>query len=698
MAGVTLTTKLQGAQEAASGLAALGQQAATASTATAKAAQSSTKAFTEFRMIIRDVTQTVAGMAALMSLFARNNSELQGKLEAVAISLTAVAQATRVLMGAVKLTVTLVGGFVGAIVAAIAIGVALIANWDKVKAAASVVWGSIGKYLKEIWSGLGEIAHGLGNIIIGMLDVDVSKLMPSWQGVVTFLQGVWDGLVSSAKGLGKILTSAFSGDSEGVKQGWAEFKGGGQQLADAFKPVAVAVKEAFDNPMMKAGTDLMVSGAKRVGTAAMGMYETTKKAASDAATTIYNSYLGGNEKRRALEEATADYELRIGKITYAQRISLLEKERAEVGKNAQERLRLTGKIADTSEQAFSKQVEQLKFTALSTDEYIVALKSLDASLDLTKDTGVLVHKKIREELSRLRSETEEFWRQVSKDAKFSSLDATKSVYGVWTQTFEDIFTGAKGFGDGITDLFRGIGKAIMAELAKAVAGKIFPIIAGPGTPIGGLLEGLGGLFGGGKVTAGGTPAGGTKQAAQATDQLALSATDASLAANQASAGMQQVGSTAAGTSGAMSQTTMASLQAAGALVGFAAFLTALSSGSSRSKGLGLVGMIAGAALAFASGGSSLVIMQSAMAGGGIGATLGGMQHGGEQIVTRPTMIRVGEAGAERIRVTPLNGSAVGGSGGMVVQVQGPLVLNDIGMTQFTRSMMRVIQRESGRYG
>lgn len=78
--------------------------------------------------------------------------------------------------------------------------------------------------------------------------------------------------------------------------------------------------------------------------------------------------------------------------------------------------------------------------------------------------------------------------------------------------------------------------------------------------------------------------------------------------------------------------------------------------------------------------------------GGVGALF---QTGGERIVTRPTLIGVGEVGPERVQVTPLaNGRR--GTGGMTLVFQGPTILDDASFPQFERMVERAVARGNRR--
>lgn len=74
------------------------------------------------------------------------------------------------------------------------------------------------------------------------------------------------------------------------------------------------------------------------------------------------------------------------------------------------------------------------------------------------------------------------------------------------------------------------------------------------------------------------------------------------------------------------------------------------------------------------------------------------QHGGDLVVSRPTLMAVGERGAERVSVRPLAGGMAGaGGGGMTLNFAGPVVFDELTASQFVRRfVMPALNREYGR--
>lgn len=89
------------------------------------------------------------------------------------------------------------------------------------------------------------------------------------------------------------------------------------------------------------------------------------------------------------------------------------------------------------------------------------------------------------------------------------------------------------------------------------------------------------------------------------------------------------------------------------------------------------------------------------AGGGLGSIISGFfQTGGSRVFASPSLIAVGETGAERVTVSPLGGGRDGGGGGVYQFIfQGPVVTNSVGIDQFADLVSRRLgQLERRRFG
>ena len=74
---------------------------------------------------------------------------------------------------------------------------------------------------------------------------------------------------------------------------------------------------------------------------------------------------------------------------------------------------------------------------------------------------------------------------------------------------------------------------------------------------------------------------------------------------------------------------------------------------------------------------------------------GFFQHGANMVAARPTLLAVGEAGPERVRITPLGAHE---SAAQTIVFNGPTIMDEVGMRRFLRQVDRGIRRRSARYG
>ncbi len=116
------------------------------------------------------------------------------------------------------------------------------------------------------------------------------------------------------------------------------------------------------------------------------------------------------------------------------------------------------------------------------------------------------------------------------------------------------------------------------------------------------------------------------------------------------------------------------------------------------SGVGAVGGAVGWGVSGVAGGVGAI-------GGGIGGAIGsaggflGFAHGGSFLTQGPQMFMAGENGQERITVAPAGTSAVnkGGGGGMNYIFNGPVIMDSITATKFSRGQMSGINREAERF-
>jgi hypothetical protein len=278
-AAVQISAVLSGFDEVQSTFKELAQAATTASQAAAKAAEAASKsvelaqkklqegaqktssAFGGLRQSVSSFAATASGTAALLSIFARNNEQLQRSLEVVSIGMAAAGTAVRVLAAAMRFALTPIGLVVTAIGAAIAIAM----NWEVVSQtvtrAVQQVWTGLGTFFTRLFGGIGESARGLGQILLGALTFDperisagVSQLMAGFAdlkavGVDTW-QSVSTATVQAATATKDFLTSLVAVKEEIKAVGLTPQELGLAQLGEAWgnleKDIVAGQKAADD--------------------------------------------------------------------------------------------------------------------------------------------------------------------------------------------------------------------------------------------------------------------------------------------------------------------------------------------------------------------------------------------------------------------------------------------------------------------
>ena len=147
------------------------------------------------------------------------------------------------LFGGISSLITIIGSAVSvlggpltaAIAAIIAIGVALIANWDTVKQVAMDVWNAVKDFAVNCWNGIVNVWNSLVGWFSGIWDGakqaasdawDNVKQFASdawnnvkgiWDGVTGFFSGIWDGIKQSASDTWDGIKETFSGAIDGIK-------------------------------------------------------------------------------------------------------------------------------------------------------------------------------------------------------------------------------------------------------------------------------------------------------------------------------------------------------------------------------------------------------------------------------------------------------------------------------------------------
>jgi len=234
-----------------------------------------------------------------------------------------------------------------------------------------------------------------------------------------------------------------------------------------------------------------------------------------------------------------------------------------------------------------------------------------------------------------------------QNTEFETGAVLSNIRSDFQGTLASMFKGQQSFGEGVVSIWKGIADSILNELARIATNQIFQMIFGGGSGGGGLGGMLGGGGGFGSIL---------------------------------SMGAGILGSIYGGPAGGAAASSL--------------FGSIFSGGRAPGSGGGLNGPGAAASSGLFGG------MFSGGFSGGTSSVLGMGIHGmfatgGDSIVTRPSLIAVGETGPEQFSVRPLAGRA-GGKGGGGVTFSGINIIDDMSMAQFERRIARSMSSMAAR--
>ena len=126
------------------------------------------------------------------------------------------------LFGGISSLITIIGSVVSvlggpltaAIAAIIAIGVALIANWETVKQVAMDVWNAVKEFAVNCWNGIVGVWNGLVGWFSGIWNSAKEFASNAWNGIKQFASDAWNNI----KGVWDGVTGFFSGIWDGIKE------------------------------------------------------------------------------------------------------------------------------------------------------------------------------------------------------------------------------------------------------------------------------------------------------------------------------------------------------------------------------------------------------------------------------------------------------------------------------------------------
>ena len=653
-------------------------------------------AFKAFREDVKGLALALAGTAAVASIFARGNPELQRSLEATSLAIAAVSTSLRALGAVMKLVaaspiVAIIGGL-------IALGAAIyfiVTSWERVK----------------------------------QVTVDI------WTGLVGFLRGIWEGLATAATGFGNIISGAFSFDVDQIKAGWEQAKTGFVQTGSVIASAAVKTYDAVKGAG-KTAFDFLTRADERRRLEARGLMEYqlaigTKTLHAKIALLEREAFIERNNKEKLyairLEQAGAAKALADTEMKYILENTELTKE---------EQVRALGELAGAYFQQGAKMAGALR---------AVGEAMAKVAKDIKTNTQV-VTQELNKMLEQTRLATSTFIVGMLRDAQ----DANRSF-------FRDIIAEHESLSDAIRNLWDRIKQSILNRIADIIAdyvwgkllgvfkqivtgqeeveksswsmgdtfSKVMNAMGGAATTVWNLIKGafsgisggLGGMFSG---IAGGRAAG----TAGTTVLGAFSGAELAAAApgisSVFSGAVLETGYTAAAHAAAgISVAEFAAMEAGGgSLAAEAALEMAAAEGAGFSSILATMGpwgWAALGALALSGGLNNIVSGITDLFGGivdtvssvigDVGDAIGdvfssigdifGFAHGGDFMAASPQLIRVGENGPEHVSVRPAG--AGGGGGGVNINVSGPLILDDLSMARFVQTLMEAMRREGYRY-
>ena len=229
-------------------------------------AQKATEWFMSLDKSQQDLIVKIAGIAAaagpLLIIIGKFATSISSIIDVAGKAKTALSGASG-LAGALK---TLVGGFnpvVIGIAAAIAIGVLLWKNWDKIKEKAK----QLGKFLQKTWEGIKKTAEKL------------------WGGVKKTVSDAWTGIKSTvsnaAENVKNTVSSAWTNIKSGVSNAWLNIK---NAVSKGVSTVKTAVSNKFNE--IKSAISTAWTNIKNTATS---MWSNIKGAVSTGVSNVKNA-------------------------------------------------------------------------------------------------------------------------------------------------------------------------------------------------------------------------------------------------------------------------------------------------------------------------------------------------------------------------------------------------------------------------
>jgi len=144
----------------------------------------------------------------------------------------------------------------GSLILGIAAGVLLIiANWDKIKEAAEIIWGGITEFLQTTWNSISETAAAVWGGITEFLQTTWNVISETaaavWGGITEFFGGIWNGIKETVEtvwsGITEFLQTTWNSISETAAAVWGGITDFFGRIWNGMKEAAEAVWNGISN-------------------------------------------------------------------------------------------------------------------------------------------------------------------------------------------------------------------------------------------------------------------------------------------------------------------------------------------------------------------------------------------------------------------------------------------------------------------
>ncbi len=166
----------------------------------------------------------------------------------------------------------------GSLILGIAAGVLLIiANWDKIKEAAEIIWGGITEFLQTTWNSISETAAAV------------------WGGITEFFGGIWNGIKETVEtvwsGITEFLQTTWNSISETAAAVWSEITDFFGRIWNGMKEAAEAVWNGISN-FLQGTWEGIRNSAEAIWNGISGFLEGVWNGIKGTAESIWNAVAG----------------------------------------------------------------------------------------------------------------------------------------------------------------------------------------------------------------------------------------------------------------------------------------------------------------------------------------------------------------------------------------------------------------------